>query len=83
MALSSGPIGSPPRPSEDKAVQIEPIMQRTQARKDCLFAGKLDKSRLSFAERAVVRAARAADGDFRDWDDIAAWATHIASELRA
>lgn len=28
-----------------------------------------------------VFAFRAAEGDFRDWDEIRAWATDIASEL--
>jgi len=48
-----------------------------------VFAAKLDKSKLSFPERALVFAFRAADGDFRDWDAIAAWAGEIADALRA
>lgn len=64
--FSSGPIGEPPRPSEQEAVQIDPMVAATGAREHRLFAGKLDKSRLSFAERAVVFAFRVAEGDFRD-----------------
>jgi hypothetical protein len=30
-----------------------------------------------------VLAVLAAEGDFRDWDEIEAWATRIAEELRA
>ena len=80
--FSSGPTGEPPRPAEDQAVQIDPITARTQAREHRLFAGKLDKSQLSFAERAVVLAVRGAEGDFRDWDEVAAWATGIAEALQ-
>jgi len=74
----SGPIGDPPRPSEQEAVQI---IAATQAWERCVFAGKLDKSRLSFPERAVVFAFRVAEGDFRDWDAIAVWASDIADAL--
>jgi menaquinone-dependent protoporphyrinogen oxidase len=44
-----------------------------------VFAGKLDKSRLSFPEKALVVAFRATEGDFRDWDEIAGWAAEIAN----
>lgn len=64
-------------------MQIESIVAATRAREHRVFAGKLDKSKLSFPERALVFAFRAADGDFRDWDAIAAWAGEIADALRA
>jgi menaquinone-dependent protoporphyrinogen oxidase len=41
----------------------------------------LDKSLLSFGERAMVTAMRAPLGDFRDWDEIAAWAGDIAAAV--
>jgi hypothetical protein len=31
----------------------------------------------------IVKAVKAPDGDFRDWDTIRAWADGIAAELRA
>lgn len=80
--FSSGPAGDPPRPSTDSAVNIDPIAATIQPRDHRLFPGKLDKTQLSFAERAVVVAVRAAEGDFRDWDEIATWAAAIASELQ-
>lgn len=79
--FSSGPLGEPLRPREDQAVQIGEILEATGARGHRLFAGKLDKSRLGFGERAVVLAVRAAEGDFRDWDDIASWGAEIAGAL--
>jgi menaquinone-dependent protoporphyrinogen oxidase len=81
--FSSGPIGDPPKPEADDAVQITEIAERVGARGHRLFAGKLDKSTLGFGERAVVLAFRAPEGDFRDWDEIAAWARDVAAELRA
>ena len=79
--FSSGPIGDPPRPSEESAVQIDDLLESTRAREHRLFAGKLDRRRMRFADRAVVAAFRAPDGDFRDWDEIGSWAIAIAGEL--
>ena len=42
---------------------------------------KLDRQRLSFVERALTLALRAPEGDFRDWNDIRAWARQIAAAL--
>jgi menaquinone-dependent protoporphyrinogen oxidase len=81
--FSSGPIGDPPRPHEQEAVQIDTIAAATRARAHRVFAGRLDKGLLSFAERAIVFAFRAAEGDFRDWEAIAAWADEIADALEA
>ena len=79
--FSSGPLGSPPRPHEDEAVHLAPIWAKTKAVEHRLFGGKLDKSLLSFGERTVMHAVRAPEGDFRDWDDIDAWAASIAETL--
>jgi menaquinone-dependent protoporphyrinogen oxidase len=79
--FSSGPIGEPPMPKGDDAVDIAGIIEATGAREHRIFNGKLDKHRLSFPERAVVFALRVAEGDFRDWDAIAAWGRDIAAQL--
>lgn len=79
--FSSGPLGSPMRPQEDEAVHIAPIWAKTSAIEHRLFGGKLDKRQLSFSERAVVHAVRAPEGDFRDWNDITAWAASIAETV--
>ena len=80
--FSSGPLGEPPRPLEDQAVQVDALLDATTAREHRLFPGKLDKSRLGFGEHAVVVAVRAAEGDFRPWDEIRAWAVVIAAAVR-
>ena len=79
--FSSGPIGAPPLPKAEDAVDVDDLMQQTGAREHRLFGGSVDRHRLGFAERAVLLAVRAQDGDYRDWDDIAAWARGIAVEL--
>jgi menaquinone-dependent protoporphyrinogen oxidase len=79
--FSSGPIGDPPKPEEDP-VDVAEVMESTKAGHHKVFAGKLVKKELSFGEKAIVLALRAPEGDFRDWEDIRAWATDIADEIR-
>jgi menaquinone-dependent protoporphyrinogen oxidase len=81
--FSSGPIGEPPRPTEEKAVEIDAIITATGAREHRVFAGRLDKTVMSFGERAAVFAFRAAEGDFHDWVEIEACANEIADVLGA
>jgi menaquinone-dependent protoporphyrinogen oxidase len=78
--FSSGPIGDPPQPDEEP-VEVSDIAEATHARGHRLFAGRLDRHRLGFGERAVVMALRVTDGDFRDWDAIDTWGAQIAGEL--
>jgi menaquinone-dependent protoporphyrinogen oxidase len=79
--FSSGPVGDPPKPDEEP-VDVAEVMATTGARGHMLFAGKLDRHNLGFGERAIAIALRAPQGDFRDWNDIEAWARDIATELR-
>jgi menaquinone-dependent protoporphyrinogen oxidase len=80
--FSSGPIGDPPRPADEDAVNVDDLMAATEAKQHRLFAGRVDKHRLSFAERAVLLAVRAKEGDYRDWDEISGWAREIAQALQ-
>lgn len=80
--FSSGPLGDPLRPEGDP-VDVEPMVAATDANEHRLLAGRLERSRLGFAERAIVVALRAPDGDFRDWAAIRSWAGEIASAVTA
>jgi menaquinone-dependent protoporphyrinogen oxidase len=80
--FSSGPLGDPPKPEEDP-VDAASLIEATKCKEHHVFAGKLDKKRLNFAERAIARALRAPEGDFRDWDEIRKWAAGIADHLKA
>ena len=79
--FSSGPIGDPPRPNEPEAVNVGDLLEATGAKGHRLFAGKIDKSKLGFGERAVMRAVRAAEGDYRNWSEIRSWCEEIAAAL--
>lgn len=80
--FSSGPLGDPLKPGDEDAVRADDLVAATGAKEHRLFPGALDISKLSFGERAIVRAVRAADGDYRDWIAIEAWADEIADSLR-
>jgi menaquinone-dependent protoporphyrinogen oxidase len=78
--FSSGPVGDPPKPEEDP-VDVAGILTATQAREHHVFAGRIDKSKLGFGEKAILMAFKAPEGDFRDWDAIDLWAAQIAEHL--
>ncbi|MFW6174330.1 MAG: flavodoxin domain-containing protein [Chloroflexota bacterium] len=79
--FSSGPIGDPPKPTEDP-VDVSEAMELAGAQEHRVFAGKLDRAKLGFGEKAIVIALRAPAGDFRDWEEIAAWARGVSSALK-
>ena len=80
--FSSGPVGEPPKPA-DNPVDVTTILHATKARDHRIFTGKLVKKHLSFPDRAMASAIRAAEGDFRNWAEISEWATGIADTLLA
>jgi menaquinone-dependent protoporphyrinogen oxidase len=79
--FSSGPVGDPPKPEEDP-VDAAPVLERTRAAEHRVLGGKIDRSKLGFGDKAIVRALRVPDGDFRDWAEIRRWASDIARALR-
>lgn len=81
--FSSGPIGDPPQPVEEEAVDVSGIIDAIDPVEHRVFAGKLDKERLTFGERAIVVAVRSPEGDFRDWGNVASWARRIAAALQS
>ena len=48
-----------------------------------LFAGWNEPKAFGFAERTIMKLMKAPQGDFRDWDEIDAWADEIAPALSA
>jgi len=78
--FSSGPVGDPPKPHEMPA-DVEDVVAATGAYEHHVFAGRIEKESLSFPERAMVKALRVAEGDYRDWNEIDQWATTIADSI--
>jgi menaquinone-dependent protoporphyrinogen oxidase len=78
--FSTGPIGDPLKP-EGLPVDVAPMLKQSGAREHRLFGGRLDKQELGLGEKAIVRMVGAAEGDYRPWDEIEAWAEEIAATL--
>jgi len=81
--FSSGPVGAPLKPDESHVVDISSIAAALSPVEHRVFPGKIDRLELGFAERAVVRALRVPEGDFRDWVAVRDWAAQIAEHLSA
>ena len=79
--FSSGPLGEEVEDEEQQPRQLREMEGIVGPVEHRLFFGALDRSKLGFAERMIVKAVKAPDGDFRDWDEIRAWADTIAADL--
>lgn len=76
----SGPVGDPTIP-HDEPDDVGTVARRTGAHPPQVFAGRLDRSALGLAERALVAMIDAEQGDFRDMEVVRAWARTIVDEL--
>ncbi len=77
-----GPLRNPPRPEDGKPEEEIARIATDRAVEHRLFMlGRLDRSQLNRREKLAVRAVNAAEGDFRDWAEIDAWADQIAASL--
>lgn len=79
--FSSGPLGEDVDDEEPQPRQLPDLEAALSPRDHRMFFGALDRSKLGFAERMIVKAVKAPDGDYRDWDAIAAWADEIDAAL--
>lgn len=81
--FSSGPLGEQVVDEDEQPRQLPELREALDPREHRLFFGALDKDALGFGERMIAKAVKAPDGDFRDWDQIGAWADGIAEALGA
>jgi menaquinone-dependent protoporphyrinogen oxidase len=79
--FSSGPVGYPAVPAE-APVDGPELAETIGAREHVVFPGALRREALGLRERLAVGLVHAADGDYRDWPAVRAWADRIAAELR-
>lgn len=81
--FSSGPLGAakPQEPILQKAV--DDLLSASGAREHRLFSGRLNLDRLDRKDRFIAKWVGAADGDFREWEEIQQWAEAIAEELNS
>ena len=79
--FSVGPLGVEVKDTEQQPKEIAEFQQAIRPRGEHIFFGSLDHSKLSFPERMIVKAVRASEGDFRDWEAIEGWTASIAQDL--
>lgn len=79
--FSSGPTGEVSRDTPVDPNGLADLLTATGARGHSTFAGKADPQDLGFGERLIMRLVHTPQGDFRDWDDIRAWARTIGAAL--
>jgi menaquinone-dependent protoporphyrinogen oxidase len=83
--FSSGPVGDP---AEDDPKWTEPRrivdqVERLGGRGHVVFGGRLPIEPHGPIERAMVESIPPEFHDRRDWDEIRAWATGVAAEIRS
>lgn len=81
--FSSGPVGDKPQPESNQIMHLDEYRTITNCVEHKIFTGKIDADKLNVAERLMVRTFKIPYGDYRNWDEISAWATNIARALRA
>ena len=79
--FSVGPLGVEVKDAEQQPKEMAEFQQAIRPRGEHIFFGALDHSKLSFPERRIVKAVRAPEGDFRDWEAIEDRAASIAQGL--
>lgn len=79
--FSSGPLGTEVHDEEEQPRQLAELTETLRPKAHRMFFGALDRSKLGFGERMMVKAVKAPEGDFRDWSAISGWADEIGREL--
>lgn len=79
--LFSSGLATQPASAANSPTEMRDLRERVAARTHRSFAGRLDRSVLSFAERTIIAAARGKEGDHRDLGAARAWGESIAAEL--
>jgi menaquinone-dependent protoporphyrinogen oxidase len=82
--FSSGPTGDP---SRDDPAWTEPghtikLVEKLGAREHVVYGGSMPDEPSGAIERSMIESTPPELRDRRDWDEIRAWATRIAAELR-
>ncbi len=60
----------------------QPIADRIQPRDITLFHGAIDRGKLNWLEKRMIKMVEALEGDYRDWEAIESWAADIAAALQ-
>jgi menaquinone-dependent protoporphyrinogen oxidase len=61
------------------AAYLNPLRELVEPVEEGLFAGAIDYSKLSLPLRLMMKAMKADEGDWRDWDAIRNWAVSVTA----
>jgi menaquinone-dependent protoporphyrinogen oxidase len=84
--FSSGPVGDPSKTPDPSWLEPPRIIDRAQqlgVRDHVVFGGRVPAEPHGPIERSMVKNTPEQYRDRRDWDEIRAWGSRIASELHA
>jgi menaquinone-dependent protoporphyrinogen oxidase len=84
--FNSGPVGDPSKTPDASWLEPPRIIDRAQqlgVRDHVVFGGRVPAEPHGPIERSTVENTPAQYRDRRDWDEIRAWGSRIASELHA
>jgi menaquinone-dependent protoporphyrinogen oxidase len=56
---------------------LDPVRALVKPASEGLFAGVMDGSKVGLLERLMMKAMKAPEGDFRNWEQISSWAENI------
>ena len=79
--FSSGPLGDESGPARPDP-HLQELTATIRPHGHAIFAGALERADLSVVERATMRVVHAPYGDYRPWNDIAAWTDEIVQALQ-
>jgi len=76
-------LANEPEKIDEVRAYLDPVIEQTGIEPVALgtFAGWYEPKKFSFLERTILKAMKAPQGDFRDWDAIDAWARETADKL--
>lgn len=77
--FSSGPVGEdmPASPPPLMGEVLDPLDGEDHA----VFGGRLQRDQLYIGDKAIAQSLGAEDGDYRNWDEIKAWASSVAAQI--
>jgi menaquinone-dependent protoporphyrinogen oxidase len=80
--FSVGPLATEVKDDEEQPVELAEFRDKIGPKHHTVFHGALNHSKLDRSDRMTMKSVGAPEGDFRDWDAIAAWVDTIAKSVR-
>ena len=79
--FSVGPLAADVKDDEEQPIELAEFRDKIGESHHVVFHGALHHSKLDRSDRMTMKTAGAPEGDFRNWDAIAAWVDGIATSF--